>query len=524
MDIYKLFLRRHFYISLVFLLMGALFGFFYSVNLLGFAIDSQILQPQNVRSVHISLMLYGFIPIMLSFLPFMLINKDVGLDTKTYGYLDIYAYIWYFFLCVMLFSLLMGVRRDLAFYDFHYALNFILAFAGLFYIIALYRSVRCYNKKPLWIKVSLYVIVIAPVALLFLMNPVVGQVEATINGPHGDNTLGMSFALIPLYYLIIKYLSQSEFKARWHLFWVIPLVFYIISVLHRIFIGELSYIEEWFFQWLTLLYVPLLYRWYKDADIQGTAKLFLLISIIAFLVVDIEGNILFIESIRWKFHRNDLVVAHAHIALGVAVLFMVFALYNEWVEQLRQKVFAILYLFGMGLIFMVLTIAGLSEAGYINISINMMWLIRTLSALFVIGAIVRLFPRLNFRAFSQLEFYNFAGFVSDGIGGLVLILGAEFLYRLFGFEFAGKYEYVVFGFVTTTGLLHLFALLSTVKQVKYSITMITAVIRVWISAIFLALYLASKIGIEALLIAGFDLCFALLFFLFFYRPFNQEQK
>ena len=33
-----------------------------------------------MRAIHISLMLYGFIPLMLSYLPFLLINKELGFD------------------------------------------------------------------------------------------------------------------------------------------------------------------------------------------------------------------------------------------------------------------------------------------------------------------------------------------------------------------------------------------------------------------------------------------------------------
>jgi len=51
-----------------------------------------------------------------------------------------------------------------------------------------------------------------------------------------------------------------------------------------VWIGSLSYNWEWVAQYLTLLYIPLLYRWYKDSVIlEGSLKL-LRISIVAFLV------------------------------------------------------------------------------------------------------------------------------------------------------------------------------------------------------------------------------------------------
>ena len=61
-----------------------------------------------------------------------------------------------------------------------------------------------------------------------------------------------------------------------------------------------------------------LYRWYKDSNITNVAKRALFYFNLGFLFVDIE-NILFIPEIRWLFHRNDLIVAHAHVAMGIGV-------------------------------------------------------------------------------------------------------------------------------------------------------------------------------------------------------------
>ena len=277
----------------------------------------------------------------------------------------------------MVLSLLLGKSRSLAFYDFAYELNFLLAFAGIFYIIALYKFIRLYKILPLWIKVCLRVVVIAPIALLILMNPIIGQVESTVSGPHGDNTLGMSLALIPIYYLIIKLLNIGEFKASWNIFWIIPTIFYFGSVLHRIIIGPLSYNQEWFLQYLSLLYIPLLYRWFKDSNISSYAKKALLISILAFLFVDIEGNIIFIPQIRWIFHRNDLIVAHAHVAMGIAVFFMVIAMFINSIKELQKDIYLNAYLFALLGIFIVLSISGFTQAGIINIPSHTMWIFRT---------------------------------------------------------------------------------------------------------------------------------------------------
>ena len=510
---FELFINKHFKISIVFFALGLFFGIIYSLNLLGLVIDSQTLNPVNMRAIHISLMLYGFVPLMLSYLPFLLINKEVGSSREGLRYLNLYTIIWYIFLVFMVVSLLLGKNRGLAFYDFAYELNFLLAFAGLFYILALYKFIKLYTVLPLWIKVCLRVVTIAPFTLLILMNPTIGQVESTVSGPHGDNTLGMSLALIPIYYLIIKLLNEGEFKARWNILWIIPTVFYFGSVLYRIFIGHLSYNQEWFLQYLTLLYVPLLYRWYKDSNISDVAKKALLVSILAFLFVDIEGNIIFIPQIRWVFHRNDLIVAHAHVAMGIGVFFMVISMFINHIKELHKDIFLKIYLVGIIGIFTALSISGFTQAGFNSIPTHTLWIFRTLFGLVAFGFIFA-FIKLQ-TSYSKLGFYNLIGVLSDGLGGVFLILLASFLYPILGFSFSGVYEYVVFTFVSMTGIIHYLALKNEAYQMI--LTKLSMIIRVFASSMFFALYSSGKLGIEALMICLFDLTFVFIYLIFFYE-------
>jgi hypothetical protein len=510
---FELFINKHFKISIAFFALGLFFGIIYSLNLLGLVIDSQTLNPVNMRAIHISLMLYGFVPLMLSYLPFLLINKEVGSSREGLRYLNLYTIIWYIFLVFMVISLLLGKNRGLAFYDFAYELNFLLAFAGLFYILALYKFIKLYTVLPLWIKVCLRVVTIAPFTLLILMNPTIGQVESTVSGPHGDNTLGMSLALIPIYYLIIKLLNEGEFKARWNILWIIPTVFYFGSVLYRIFIGHLSYNQEWFLQYLTLLYVPLLYRWYKDSNISDVAKKALLVSILAFLFVDIEGNIIFIPQIRWIFHRNDLIIAHAHVAMGIGVFFMVISMFINHIKELHKDIFLKIYLVGIIGIFTALSISGFAQAGFSSIPTHTLWIFRTLFGLVAFGFIFA-FIKLQ-TTYSKLGFYNLIGVLSDGLGGVFLILLASFLYPILGFSFNGVYEYVVFMFVSMTGIIHYLALKNEAYQMI--LTKLSVIIRVFASSMFFALYSSGKLGMEALMICLFDLTFVFIYLIFFYE-------
>lgn len=513
MDNFNTFVQTHFKISLIFFGLGLIFGLFYSINLLGFTIDSKTLLPTNLRSLHISLMLYGFVPLMLSYLPFLLINKEIGASKKGLHYLSLYTIFWYIFLVFMISSLLFGNTRGLAFYDFPYELNFILAFAGLFYIIALYNFVRQYGIYPMWIKICLKIVVIAPIALLILMNPLIGQVENTVSGPHGDNTLGMSLALIPLYYLIIKVLNKEEFIARWNILWIIPTVFYFSSVLYRILFEPLSYNQEWFLQYLTLLYIPLLYRWYKDSNIESLGSLSLLISILAFLFVDIQGNIIFIPEIRWLFHRNDLIVAHAHVAMGIGIFFMVLSMFTSYIEDLKKVSFYYVYLLGIIGIFSSLSLSGFVQAGFLNMNIYLLWILRTIFGFLTITSLI-FFIQTKYKL-SYLQKYNLIGVLSDGFGGVGLILLASFIYPFIGFSFSGTYEYVVFSFVSMTGILHFMAL--KYKDHQIILTNITVIIRVFISSVFFALFMSKSLGIEALVISAFDSLFVLVYLIFFYQ-------
>ena len=513
MENFHNFIQKQFRIALVFFALGLFFGLIYSINLLGVSIPSETLLPSTARSLHISLMLYGFIPLMLSFLPFLLINKEVGYSPKGLYFLHFYVLFWYIFLIFMVVSLLFGNSRDLPFYDFVYELNFILALAGFFYIRALIEFMKGYKTYPLWIKVSLLCVVIAPFMLLILMNPVIGQVESTVTGPHGDNTLGMSFALIPIYYLIFKLLSQNAFKARWHICWIVPFGFYILSVLHRSFYGPLSYNQEWFLQYLSLLYVPLLYRWYQDALIQATHKKALLISIVAFLFVDIQGNILFIPEIRWLIHRNDLVIAHAHVAMGIGIFFMAVAMFVNYFKVLQTSAFYVLYCIGMLGIFSVLSLSGLVQAGFSNLSIDTLWLLRSLFGVVVILSLL-FFVRIKLEL-NTLQMYNLAGVLSDGLGGVFLILLASFIYPLLGFTFHHQYEYVVFAFVSMTGVIHFMALQN--PHHARILTKLTVIIRIMVSSIFVALYFSNSLGLEAVLIATCDMAFVLVYLMLFYK-------
>ncbi|MDZ7818004.1 MAG: hypothetical protein U5K55_05050 [Aliarcobacter sp.] len=106
-------------------------------------------------------------------------------------------------------------------------------------------------------------------------------------------------------------------------------------------------------------------------------------------------------------------------------------------------------------------------------------------------------------------------FLSDGLGGIFLILLASFIYPLVGFAFSGIYEYVVFTFVCMTGVIHYMALRNPKSQIV--LTKLTIIIRVFASSMFFALYSSQKLGFEALAICLFDLAFVFTYLILFYK-------
>jgi hypothetical protein len=443
----------------------------------------------------------------LSLLPFALFSKDgLNLDEAA-KHLKNYFFLWHLFLFMAAVSLLLGAQRGLAFYDFAYELNFILASSGIFYIIAIFKTIKQYKIQPVWVKVSKAILFAAPVALVILMNPDIGQVEATISGPHGDNTLGMSFTLIPLFYLMIKLHSKEELNPRFHILWIIPLVGYIASVAHRIFIGELSYNQEWFFQWLTFFYAPLLYIWYKDAKLDIKTYPYLIISIYAFLFVMIEGNILFIPELRWLFHRNDLVVAHAHVAIGLGIFFMSLSIISYFYKFPKKLIHAWSYI--IALIFLSLSISGFVQAGFMDADIESFWWIRLSAGVLALGVILYyIYKALSIKKPNLLELYHLNGFASDGLGAIVLILFAPQLFEFLGFNFSPHY-YLVFGFMGFVGILHL---IGTTKHSHFLAEM-TSYARIITGTIFFSLFYISSLDALALLVGFYDLSYALLYML-----------
>ncbi len=506
------FLENNLSLLLFWLILGLGAGFLFGGQMVGLDSSMSLLSPDRARSLHISQMLYGTIPLILSLLPFALFEKEGVLSDKGLRHLGRYFVVWNVFLLFMSMAILFGNTRGLPFYDFPYQLNFLLAFSGVFYLLALLDALRRYSKRPVWVNVSLLAVIAAPIALIVLMNPQYGQVEKTLIGPHGDNTLGMSFTLIPIYYLLIKLHATKLFIPRHHWLWIVPLVGYGASLITRNFFHSLSYNEEWFYQYLTFLYVPLLWVWLRDAGVTLKNSPFLVLSVLAFVFVDIQGNILFVPQLRELIHRNDLVVGHAHIAMGLGVAFMAFSI----AQHLLPKVFNTMMAWGWTIlmVFMagVLSVAGLIEAGMVSGDVNG-WLIGRVVFGFALVMLVIKVLVFNViqsaKTLMPLQMYHWAGFLGDALGGLMLLLLGGWLFGMLGFTFSGTYEYVIFAFVIGTGMIHWYGL----HDHEHIMASLSALIRFVVASAFAALFMAGILDELALLIAVYDASFAMIYFL-----------
>lgn len=497
-------------LAFLWLILGLFAGLVYALEMVGLDGSMTLLSPERARSLHISQMLYGFFPLMLSLLPFALFQKEGVLSETAIEHLRRYFVVWNLFLLFMSMALLFGNIRGLPFYDFPYQLNFLLAFSGLFYLLALVDALRRYEKRPLWVNVSLVAVIAAPIALVVLMNPDYGQVEQTLVGPHGDNTLGMSFTLIPIYYLLIKLVATQEFKPRWHWLWIVPLAGYALSLIIRNFFHSLSYSEEWFFQYLTLLYLPLLWVWLRDAGVSFKTNPYLILSIGAFIFVDLQGNFLFIPEIRALIHRNNLVVGHAHIAMGLGVAFMALAILHHLLPNLFRRVYAVIWTVLMALMALVLTIAGIIEAGGFPAAVEPFLSLRALIGALLVGMVLWItYERIRFRLDSPLKFYHLSGLLSDAGGGVILIFGGAALFPLLGFSFSGTYEYIVFAFMIGIGLMHWYGIHSD----PHRFAELSASVRAICASAFTALYMAGAMDGIAILVAFYDGLFALFYWL-----------
>ena len=177
-----------------------------------------------------------------------------------------------------------------------------------------------------------------------------------------------------------------------------------------------------------------------------------------------------------------------------------------------------MYYLGLELLLMtlVLSISGIEQAGFTTMHTEILWGFRAVFGLFFLLGLLFYTPLLSLKtcrvylySLRTVDLYNIAGFLSDGLGGMMLILFGSTLYALISQSFDGGYQIIVFGFVMGVGFLHLLGVLFPSKA--YTFALATVILRLITAAGFFALYKAGTFGWISLAISMVDLLFVLLY-------------
>jgi hypothetical protein len=129
-----------------------------------------------------------------------------------------------------------------------------------------------------------------------------------------------------------------------------------------------------------------------------------------FLFVDIQGNILFVPEIRELIHRNDLVIGHAHIAMGIGIAFMALAIMQRILPSVFTKAYAIGWASLVSLMVGALSVAGLIEAGWVEGDVQLLWILRVLFAILIL--MIDTLPASTCQFESELDrWYHLIGFL-----------------------------------------------------------------------------------------------------------------
>jgi hypothetical protein len=203
--------------------------------------------------------------------------------------------------------------------------------------------------------------------------------------------------------------------------------------------------------------------------------------------------------------------------VGIGLLFLALSIIEPFVKASAKRT---MYLAGMLLLMaLVLSISGVEQAGFATMHTEILWTLRALFGLLFLLGLLFYAPLFSLKrsigylgTLRPIDLYNLTGFLSDGAGGIMLILFGSTLYALIGQPFTGGYQNIVFGFVMGVGLLHLLGVLMPTRA--YTFALATVILRLITAAGFFALYKAGIFGWIALAIASVDLLFVLVYLLF----------
>lgn len=159
---------------------------------------------------------------------------------------------------------------------------------------------------------------------------------------------------------------------------------------------------------------------------------------------------------------------------------------------------------------MFLSLAGFDEAAIFAVDVVSMWQIRLIAGIVaVFGLGYFIVKKMKIAKLSRLQLYHLNGFLSDGLGALILFLSAPLLFEFLGFSFT-PYYYLVFGFMGFIGILHLIGVAKEAHFLAY----LTSIARLITGSVFLSLFYLGTIDALGLLVGLYDISYALLYLVF----------
>ncbi len=243
-----------------------------------------------------------------------------------------------------------------------------------------------------------------------------GLNDAIVGWFYGHNTLGLWFTTMGVgvtYYLLPRLVNKPIYSHLLSLigFWTVAIFYAPIGAHHTL----QAPIPEWLkaiastsSALMVLPVLTVLINFFKTMDFEwdkvpgNTALKFLTLAMIAYLITCLQGPLQATRAINSYLHFSQWVVGHAHMALlgtftNIQIAFIYYGLprilkrpiYSERIANIQFWTSVL----GFGLMFVVLTVAGLQQAAgwssqvmvqYAALWVRPMYLLRTMSGVVIV--------------------------------------------------------------------------------------------------------------------------------------------
>ncbi len=247
-----------------------------------------------------------------------------------------------------------------------------------------------------------------------------GLNDAIVGWFYGHNTLGLWFTTMGIgatYYLLPRLVNKPIYSHLLSLigFWTVAIFYAPIGAHHTLQAPIPEWLKAIASTSSALMVIPVvtvLVNFFKTMDgewhqVPGNTPLkFLTMAMICYLVTCIQGPLQASRAINSYLHFSQWVVGHAHMALlGTFTFIQVAFIYYALPRVLKRPIYSerianIQFwcsVLGFGLMFVVLTVAGLQQAAgwgaqisvqYASLWLKPMYFLRTISGIILVGTFI----------------------------------------------------------------------------------------------------------------------------------------